>query len=241
VFEHLAGNALLQDFTLIGGTALALQIGHRQSVDIDLWLPALRLDKCVISEIVHEAQAAGFAAELVTPHQQMTTGKINGFDLLEYAQDYVIGDVKTTFFARADVPYRYFDTLPRLANTGASFRIMGEEGLFALKSHVIQRRVRSRDLFDLKTFMTRGKTLDDILNVARAADPACSPEYTKSVLVGDVPLDKDDEGFESVGVTDSIQDIYAFFKCAVDDYEQAIAEKLFVDKPKGERSEPQRQ
>ncbi len=130
LYDHLTTNDLLRDFTLIGGTALALQIGHRRS-----------------------------------------------------------------------------------------------EGLFVMKSYVIHQRVRSRDLYDLKTFMMRGKNLGDILRAGSAADPACSPEYAKSVLVGDVPLDKEDEGFDSIGVTESMQDIYAFFKGAVNDYEQAIAEE----------------
>jgi hypothetical protein len=33
VFDHLAANALVRDFTLIGGSALALQFGHRHSDD----------------------------------------------------------------------------------------------------------------------------------------------------------------------------------------------------------------
>jgi hypothetical protein len=225
VFEHLSANALLQDFTLIGGTALALQIGHRRSEDLDFWLASESMDKGAVSAIVRIAQDAGFEAELVTPHQQIVTAKINGCDLLAYAQDYVIEGVKITFFARADVAYRYFNTLPRVASAGASFHIMSEEGLFAMKSHVVHQRIRSRDLYDLKTFLQRGKTLADILRVARTADPACSPEYAKSVLVGDVPLDKEDEGFSTVGVAESIEDVYAFFKAAVNEYEQGIAEE----------------
>jgi hypothetical protein len=112
-----------------------------------------------------------------------------------------------------------------IGDDGRSFGIMGEKGLFAMKSHVIHQRVRSRDLYDLKTFLMRGKTLADILQTASTADPACSQEYAKSVLVGDVPLDKEDEGFDSVGVNESIQDIYAFFKSVVNEYEQAIAEE----------------
>lgn len=230
LFDHLATNALLHDFTLIGGTALALQIGHRRSEDLDFWLPGERMDKGVISAIVRLAQEAGFRAMLATPHHQIVAEKINGRDLLARVQDYVIGGVKVTFFARTDVAYRYFDTLSRVAaNVALSFRVMGEDGLFAMKSYVIHQRVRSRDLYDLKTFMLRGRRLDEILEAASMADPACSPEYAKSVLVGDVPLDKKDEGFESIGITESIEDIYSFFKSAVNDYEQAIAEEALSE------------
>ena len=98
-----------------------------------------------------------------------------------------------------------------------------------MKSYVIHQRVRSRDLFDLKTFVQQGKTIGEILQAGPAADPACSIEYAKSVLIGDVPLDKEDEGFDSVGVTEKIEDIYAFFEDAIDVYEQTIAEETFSD------------
>lgn len=229
VFDHMAANALLRDFTLIGGTALALQIGHRHSEDLDFWMPGERMDKGIISAIVRMAQQAGFESELATPHQQIVFEKINGRDLLARVQDYVIGGVKVTFFARTDMAYQHFDSYSRVAEAGASFRVMGEEGLFAMKSYVIHQRVRSRDIYDLKTFLTRGKSLADILHAGGVADPACSPEYAKSVLVGEVPLDKEDEGFDSVGVTETIEDIYAFFKTAVNEHEQAIAEETLRD------------
>lgn len=37
VLRHLASTPELEDFHLVGGTALALRLGHRQSVDIDLF------------------------------------------------------------------------------------------------------------------------------------------------------------------------------------------------------------
>lgn len=36
LFERSLGASALAPFTLVGGTALALQIGHRQSLDLDL-------------------------------------------------------------------------------------------------------------------------------------------------------------------------------------------------------------
>lgn len=37
LIKRLSGDEIFKDFTLVGGTALALQIGHRISVDIDLF------------------------------------------------------------------------------------------------------------------------------------------------------------------------------------------------------------
>jgi len=60
---------------------------------------------------------------------------------------------------------------------------METEGIFSMKSYVIHQRVRSRDLFDLKTFVQQGKTIGEILHAGPAAVPACSIEYAKSVLI----------------------------------------------------------
>lgn len=185
------------------------------------------MDKETISAAVRATQQAGFVAQLVPPHDKIVAAKINGRDLLAYAQDCVIGGVKVKFFARADTAFQHFDTYPRIASSATSFGIMDLEGIFSMKSYVIHQRVRSRDLFDLKVFVQRGKTIEDILQAGSAADPACSSEYAKSVLLGDVPLDKEDEGFDSVDVTEKLEDIYSFFNYAINEYEQVLAEQTF--------------
>lgn len=70
----------------------------------------------------------------------------------------------------------------------------------------------------------QNKQLDDIFCAGKAADPAYSVEYAKSVLIGAVPLDRQDEGFSAIGVTEPIENIQAFFKAKVDEYEQSLAE-----------------
>jgi len=236
VFLHLAASRLAQGLTLIGGSAMALQVGHRNSEDLDFWLPAEKLDKGRIASLIDEVRLAGFDAQLITPHHKIVAAKINGHDLLAHVQDYTIDGAKVTFFARADVPYRHFDTFDRLSDAQAEgahaegtqiqFAIMGLEGIFAMKSYVIHQRVRSRDLLDLKTFVLAGKTLDDILKAGTAADPTCSPEVAKAILCGEIPLDQDDEGFESIGLETSFEDVLSFFRQAIDDHEQAIAEAI---------------
>jgi hypothetical protein len=48
----------------------------------------------------------------------------------------------------------------------------------------------------------------------------------QDALTGVVQLDADDEGFESIGLKVSLEDIYAFFKSAIDDYEIGRAKAL---------------
>jgi hypothetical protein len=40
LFKTLSGQSFIKDFYLAGGTCLALQIGHRRSIDFDFFIPA---------------------------------------------------------------------------------------------------------------------------------------------------------------------------------------------------------
>ena len=55
------------------------------------------------------------------------------------------------------------------------------------------------------------------------ADPAYQREYAKDVMVGNVPLDTDDEGFDSIGLELATEDIHQFFLAAVNEYETELA------------------
>lgn len=50
ILEFLANQSCLKDFYLVGGTSLALQIGHRLSIDLDFFTS----DKKNINDIEHE-------------------------------------------------------------------------------------------------------------------------------------------------------------------------------------------
>lgn len=39
LLKQLQAESLLQTFNLVGGTALALRLGHRKSIDLDLLMP----------------------------------------------------------------------------------------------------------------------------------------------------------------------------------------------------------
>lgn len=223
IFDLLAKDSRLSDFVLIGGTALALQKGHRLSEDLDFWLPATILDKQSIAGIMASCIELGVDVRLTTPHSKIITAKINGLDLLSGVQDYVLDGVKVTFLARFDRAYQRFAELGRLSEKGLSFAVMGDEGLFSMKSHLIHCRTRSRDLFDLMIFAKDGKGIDEILQAGVDVDPVVSTEYAKSVLRGDVPMDKEDEGFYGVGIKESVSDIHQFFAEKIDEYEQRIA------------------
>ena len=75
--------------------------------------------------------------------------------------------------------------LPRLAakDTGASFEIAMLDAIFAMKSYTIHRRTCSRDIIDLWHFLQQGKTLADILRVARPGQPVRQRQTCQSRAV----------------------------------------------------------
>jgi|CXWL01.1.fsa_nt_gi hypothetical protein len=225
VFEVLAQEPLMKGFVLIGGTALSIQIGHRLSEDLDFWLPATSLSKERVDSILSNVGKQGLLCEMVTPAWKISQARINGIDLLAQSRDHIIGGVKVTFFARDDVPYRHFANMGTLKNK-AKFSIAHEGTLFNMKSWLLSQRVRSRDLYDLMILMQRGKTIQDILDAGAQADPSFQREYAKEVLVGNVPLDADDEGFESIGIQTTLDDMREFFLAVVNEYEVNLASAI---------------
>lgn len=223
VFQALAKEPLMQGFVLIGGTALSIQLGHRLSEDLDFWLPAAVMSKQRIDAILDNLAAQGMQQEFATPAWKISQARINGIDLLSQSRDHVIDGVKVTFFARDDTPYRHFAAMPRITGK-AKFDIAHQDTIFNMKSWLISQRIRSRDLLDLMTMLQRGRTLQDILDAGTQADPAYQREYAKEVLVGNVPLDEDDEGFDSIGIGITVEDIHRFFLEAVNQYEVGVAE-----------------
>lgn len=206
VIDKLADEPTLENFCLVGGTAMALQAGHRRSLDIDLVTFAPTLDK---NGLFKAMRAKG--ATLVTPPSMISTAKINGIDLLAHVQDYVLDDVKVQCFSDPNGK-RHEAGVQAVA--GWRFGLADLPTLFAMKSALLLKRSRSRDYFDLMWFCQhQGKTLADIVTAAQVADDG--PEAATLVehkLLGLLPLDVDDEGLDPVGLGITPEDICKYFE-----------------------------
>lgn len=227
VFERLATNAALKDFVLVGGTALSVQIGHRLSEDLDFCLFAESMDGDALDVMIRDL-ASHHSVELMTSPSKITQAKINGIDLLQQSRDYLIDGVKVTFFARNDVAYQYFSRLEKINEAGVVFPVMAAQSIFAMKAWLLQKRIKSRDLFDLMQLVQSGhRSFQAILDEARLADVAIYSEETiKNALMGVIPVASDDEGFATIGLNVTLDQIYAFFKAQIDQYEIAQASQI---------------
>ena len=231
VFKALASNDLATGFLLIGGTALALHIAHRLSNDLDFIfyerhgkLPSARIDALIRSLRDH-----GCTADLVIDSAQESAFRINsGERLSDYARDYNIDGVKVTFFTanpqQQPRRFAFWQSCPRDLQTGCAFAVLALDALKTAKTLVLQDRVRSRDLFDLMVLMRDCSfTIEAFFEtIHRLADGTQDGEMERLILRGLIPLDKRDEGLDSVGVGVSMNEIYAFFDSRLTDYEARV-------------------
>ena len=227
IFSVIAALPDASAFTLIGGTALSLQIGHRVSNDLDFAVFSERLPTQKVDNLVAKLKAQGHSVNLITDPSKISVFKINtGENLLNFARDYTVDDVKITFFAhgRNEQQRSFYRKTPTVVTSKVSFSILGIEGLKTAKTLVLADRVRSRDLFDLMILMRDyGFSISESLAIAENLGINNDPEYYKAVMTGKIPLDEEDEGLATVSVTTPIDEIYGFFEKAVEQYEISVA------------------
>jgi hypothetical protein len=232
LFDRLIEEPLTHGMTLVGGSALAVQIGHRMSEDLDFAIFGPKIPAARIDALMAGLEKEDRVVSLLTPQSSIERFKINtGKRLLDYARDYVVDGAKMTFFARGagvGVTQEQLDWLtaaPR-AHSGKGFDVLGVEGVFAMKALLLADRARSRDLFDLMALIQgHGYTLDQAMGFVKKLAPIehRDIERHKAVMTGAIPLDSEDEGFESIGVKMPMEDIYAFFEKQIAGFERSLA------------------
>lgn len=114
----------LKDFFLVGGTALALQLGHRNSIDIDLFTPTPFTVELIVESIQD--------SHLIT----ITLSRTN--TVLA-----VVNNIKTDFIRHA-----YPLIKPPITEEGITF--LGMEDIAAMKLHaIVQSGKRLKDFIDI--------------------------------------------------------------------------------------------
>lgn len=213
---------------LVGGTALALQIAHRKSNDLDFACFDKKLPNHAIDQFLSTLRLKHDVKEL-NDVAQISKFKIQtGLNLLDYARDLSIDDVKVTFFTLGENEQQrqFYKSTPKITDLW-TFPLMGQEGLKLAKSLVLKNRVRSRDLFDLMVLMdSQGYTLDLFFNYLNQYLLNSDTEYYRAVLTGKIPLDRDDEGLLAVDVQIGVDQIYQFFKKLFKEHDLELADRL---------------
>lgn len=129
LLKRLQAESVLQDFHLAGGTALALYLGHRKSVDLDLF-PFTSFEHDTLARFLTEN--FGFEADIVI--HNTVKGSIDG--------------VKVDLIA---FPYPPLHPIHHEDNV----RLYSLEDLAAMKLNAVMRGTRIKDFIDIACLSTK--------------------------------------------------------------------------------------
>lgn len=145
IFEAVSLLNCIKDYTLIGGTAIALQIGKRSSEDLDFckWSTNLKKDKPTVDwpQIKKELE---------------TIGKIDKLDVLGFDQvNFVVNNVKISFLTKQKNLSPVNALVPILNNIKAADLV----SLGSMKVELVLRRSNFRDYYDIYSLLMEGHPL----------------------------------------------------------------------------------
>jgi len=135
--QDLMKTSAFDDFRLVGGTSLSLQLGHRQSIDIDLFTDCMyeTVDFNAIDDFLRKNYA------------YVDTFKT---DLVGMGKSYYIGNSKNECI-KLDLFYTDLFIRPFLVVDG--LRLASLEEIAAMKIDVVSRIGRKKDFWDIHELM----------------------------------------------------------------------------------------
>ena len=148
VFETISRLESIKPYTLVGGTALSLQIGKRQSEDLDFmkWLTK-RGEKPSVDwpSIKKELESVG----------EIRTYEVGGFDFVSFNFE----GVKLSFYNAPRKAIPSMQRIPYLMN----LYLADMESIGAMKMEAMLRRIKFRDYYDVYSILKNGADIKALI------------------------------------------------------------------------------
>jgi hypothetical protein len=182
---------LLTGFLLVGGTGLALHIGHRISEDLDLMTRDPQLPGRQLDRLLSRLKEKHFVIERLQPDDALLLECDRAGDDPEKIQRrYLIGETKIDFFVADPNAQKMLDP-----TTSFEFRLASVKELFRLKCLLPLKRTASRDIYDLyRLFHDHGFTAGDLEEALSRSTYAGSEDYLWTKLCQPT-IPEDDPGY----------------------------------------------
>ena len=167
LLKRLQGEELLSSTRLVGGTSLALQMGHRTSVDLDLFT----VDK-FDSERVQE---------LLFEKYDFTPNFVSANTILGFAEG-----------VKLDIIYHPFRWIDNIVADQDGIRLASAKEIAAMKLHaIINSGKRPKDFLDI-AFLSRRYSYNEMLDFLLEKYPRYDPMMANRSIVyfGDIDTDK---------------------------------------------------
>jgi predicted nucleotidyltransferase component of viral defense system len=206
----LQNESLLANSHLIGGTALALQIGHRISEDLDFFFKSRHLPKENIGRLISQLETERMRAERNDDERAYAEFSVAGESLHDYQQNFILNGVKVSFVVADPITA---DLLTSPANPARPVVATARE-LFDTKALVIELRNKSRDRLDLYVLMKEHKfTVEDFFSAYRKAGRGKYACQALGKLASMTDLSQNDEGCAHLmSPAPSLAEMQFFFK-----------------------------
>ncbi len=141
IIEKVATMEIIAPYILAGGTALAMQIGHRKSEDLDFMM--WRRSKTDKPEIDWPA---------IERELREKVGEIESFNMLGFDQvEFVAAGVKFSFYVNNNY-CPVSEPVPYMGN----IRLADVYSIMAMKMEVMLRRMKMRDYYDIYAILREG-------------------------------------------------------------------------------------
>jgi len=152
IFSAVSELPCIRDYTLIGGTALAVQINHRKSEDLDfcIWTKNPKTDKPTVNWPVIEKELAA-------------VGKIESRDILGFDHvNFVVSGLNISFLTKQE------HTSPVNRPVAVINNIMAADvqAVGAMKIELMLRRSEFRDYYDIYSILREGTSLKSLIQSA---------------------------------------------------------------------------
>jgi hypothetical protein len=149
IFEAISVLNCISGYTLIGGSALSLQIGHRLSEDLDFcrWSTNLKTDQPTVDWPQINKELG-------------TIGPVENIDVLGFDQvNFIVSGVKISFLTKQENLSPIVHVVPILNNIVAA----DLDSIGAMKVEVMLRRSEWRDYYDIYSILREGVSLKSMI------------------------------------------------------------------------------
>jgi predicted nucleotidyltransferase component of viral defense system len=150
IFEDISKLECIKPYVLVGGTALSLQLGNRQSEDLDFmsWRKS-KDDK-------REVDWPKIKKELEK------IGEVEKCDILDIDHvEFIVSGVKISFYANPNK-----SPLQKQIHLINNLKIADPIAIGAMKMEVMLRRSKFRDLYDIYSLVANNYSLTDMIDLA---------------------------------------------------------------------------
>lgn len=144
IIEKVAELECIKPYILCGGTALAMQIGHRKSEDLDFMMWRIS---------ANEKPAVDWPT--INRELEEKIGEIEHFNMLGFDQvEYMVSGVKFSFYVSENL-----SPINQTISYVGNIQLADIDSILAMKIEVMFRRMKFRDYYDIYSILKEGYSI----------------------------------------------------------------------------------